>query len=76
MFKQDDSSNKLKIDSYFFQLILLQNVRWFLPWHRNILPRRGFILKQRERPLVALKNGTRDFKIALDLRGQHVFMLK
>ena len=42
--------------------------------HSRTLFLRVVILKSTERPYVPLKNGTRDFQIALRLRDRHVFM--
>ena len=46
MFKQVDSSTRQKNNDNFFQQILRQNARWFLPQHRKKLLQGYFILKK------------------------------
>ena len=46
MFKKVDSSTRQKNNDNFFQQILRQNARWFLPQHRKKLLQGYFILKK------------------------------
>ena len=58
MFKQDDSSSRQKIDGYFFQQILRENVRLCLNTEKRFLVEVSFYS---QRPYVPLNNGARDF---------------
>ena len=49
MLEKGDSSIGQKMNGCSFQLVLRQNLSWFLSWHKKTLFPRGFVLKPTER---------------------------
>ena len=63
-----------KMNGCFFQQVLRQNLKWFLPRDRETFFLKYFILTSTEIEYVLLKKVPGILKIAFPLRDRHVFM--